>query len=232
MNEILIADLKKVCGVPQSRISETAAGLGYTRGNEGRRLRKLTLGEAIRIAVTRELMALGLLAVAALDIGRQLKEETILDIVAKDKRAWLLVRRDPDGPAEYAFTIASLKEAVEITMGQPDDVIAQVTNGEQPRTFRIVDLHKLARAVVIAATERREREATRAREGTTLSPYQTKPEIHGAVVEDLGPDIGLALVRYGKGERLRMSAAEARALAEKLLSMAAEREGSTPEKLN
>ena len=99
MPEILMSDLTKACRAPASRISETAAGLGFMRGNEGRRLRKLTLAQAARIGVTRELMAAGLSAAAALGVGRQIEDRDLASIIANERRMWLLVRQTDAGGA-------------------------------------------------------------------------------------------------------------------------------------
>jgi hypothetical protein len=227
MTEILIADLEKACGAPQSRISETAAGLGMVRGNMGRQLRRLTVADAIKVAIVRELMAAGLTAAAALDIGRQVREADLADIIAHERRMWLLVRRDPTGQSEYTFTLADLQEATDIIASEPDDVVAQVTAGEQPRNIRIVDVFKVVRAVLAAALERKQAAAAK-EPTTTVTTYNASQKASGIVLEGLD----LAIVRYGKGTRIRLTASEARALGEKLIA-AAEGHGDTPpEKMN
>lgn len=218
MTEIQLQDICRAMDTPSSRISEALAGLGATPGNRGRRPATVNLSDAIRAGVVRGLILLGLSANAALDITRQVSRDDIKAVVHRDESTWLGVRNDPERPGAYLFVLCSPDEM--------KDIAATGCGG-----LRFLDVHSIAKAIIGETLKRKQ--LTRSAKGASVTQYQANnPNMHGAVVEDLGQEIGLAVVKYGKGQRLRMSAAEAKLLAEKLLSMAAEREAPAPENLN
>jgi hypothetical protein len=224
---LLVADLTAACGVPQSRISETCSALGIA--SKGRRLMKLTIADGIKVAIVRELAAAGLSTATAAHIARQIREADLADIIAHERRMWLLVRRDPTGQSEFAFTLADLKEATEIIANEPDDVVAQVTAGEQPRNIRIVDLYKVIRAVLTARLERVAAEDKRAAESRVTAYSAAK----GASGIQLHRSLKLAVFKNGRGHAIQLDPAMARELAGNLLRLADEAEAPPkPEDIN
>jgi hypothetical protein len=221
VDDIQIQDVCRATDSPGSRISEALAGLGAAPGNRGRRASTIDLSDAIRAGVVRGLVALGLSVSEALDIARQLSRERLKAIVARDDAVWLGVCNDPDRPDGFVFTVCSSDEMKEIAAGSGGG-----------GGLRFLDLHGIAKAIIGAALKRKQLTSANAK-GATVTKFTADPRVNGAVVESIDDTtIGLAIVKHGRGQRLRLSASEARALAEKLLSMAAEHDASTPEKLN
>jgi hypothetical protein len=219
VDDIHLQDISAATNAPASRISEALAGLGVSPGNRGRRASTVPLSDAIRAGAVRGLIILGLSATAALDIVRQISRDDLKAVIARDSARWLGVCNDLDRPGGFVFTLCSSDEMKEIAAGGGGGL-------------RFLDLHGIAKAIIGAALKRKELTSANAK-GATVTKFTADPRVNGAVVESIDDTtIGLAIVKHGRGQRLRMNAGEARALAEKLLSMAAEHDASTPEKLN
>jgi hypothetical protein len=217
VDEVQLQDVCRAIDAPGSRISEALAGLGATPGNRGRRAATISLSDAIRAGTVRGLVLLGLSSSAALNIVKQISRDDLKAIIARDEATWLGVCNDPANPGGFVFTLCSADEM--------KDIAADGGGG-----LRFLDLHSIAKAIIGEAIKRKQLAPAKGARVTKFTAAD--PRLNGVVVEDLGTDIGLGIVRAGKGTRLRMSGSEARALGERLIEMAAEREATPPEELN
>ena len=145
------------------------------------------------------------------------------------QRSWLLVRKDTGGPAEYMFTIADLKEAIDIIAAEPgstEEIASRIASGQQLNSLTLVDLYHVIANVMAYAAERRA--AAAGKEMSVQTYVAADRKMNGIVLEGLR----LSLVMNGRGHRLAMTPEQARELGERLIAAAAEHEAPSPESLN
>lgn len=217
-NAVRLQDVAKACDTHPTRVSEALTALGVGPGRVGRRGSTVSLADAIRVAAARRLIDLGMGSGAALDIARQIQEQDLVRMIADDRRTWIAVGTDPAETSRFVFSLLRAEDLLDL---------AEAVRGGG---IRLVNLYGAAHEILAAALERKQ--AASAKEPTTVTKFTADPRVSGAVVEDLGSGIGLAVVRHGKGHRLTMSPAEARALGERLIAAAEEHGDAPPENMN
>jgi hypothetical protein len=202
---VRIADIAKATNTHTVRISETLAGLGISPGCHGRAGVAIPLGDAIKAAIVRQAMNVGLPFAAALDVGRGIEARDLIEMISEDTGCWLAITTEPGDPNRYVFAILKL------------DDLPDIAAGVRGNAVRLLDLYSIAHDVMAAALERK-KQAASAQEHPVTNFTSTDRELNGVVLEDLA----IAVVEKGRGKRVRLSVQQARELAAQLLSAAAE----------
>jgi hypothetical protein len=214
---IELQDVAKATGTHSVRISEALIKLGGNPGNSGRRSTALSLGDAIRAALVRRCMDVGLTFESAVTIVTQITADELADMFRNDRRTWLCVGRSANDPNHYLWTLCDLDGLREI--GGPNFEF---------KGIQIVDVYATARDVVLAVAER-ERAANAPTTQAKAQQFVAQDrQINGCVIDGLS----IAVLRKGRGIRMTLTPIEARAIAQQLLTVAEEFGAPAPEKLN